>query len=46
MVNIPAITGSCFNICSASVKFTYPDRLAGTFFLITVLLTSLELADG
>ena len=45
MVNILAITGSCSKTYSASVKCTCPDLL-GTFFLTTVLLTSLEFADG
>jgi len=38
MVNIPAIIGSFYKISSASVKFTYPEQLAGTFFLIIILL--------
>ena len=46
IVNIPAITGSFCKISSALVKLTYPERLIGTFFLIIVLLTRRELADG
>ena len=46
MVNIPAITGSFWKISSASVKLTCPERLTGTFFLIIVLLTRRELAEG
>ena len=46
MVNIPAIIGSFCKISSASVKLTCLERLAGTFFLIIVLLTRRELAEG
>ena len=46
MVNIPAIIGSFYKILSASVKLTCPERLTGTFFLIIVLLTRWELAEG
>jgi hypothetical protein len=46
MVNIPAIIGSPYGISSALVKLTYPKRLTGTFFLILVLLTRRELAEG
>ena len=45
-VNIPAITGSPFRISSASVKLTYPEWLMGTFFMMIVLLTKRELAEG
>ena len=46
MVNIPVITGSFCKISLALVKLTYPERLIGTFFLIIVLLTRRELAEG
>ena len=46
MVNILAITCSFYKISSASVKLTCPKRLTGTFFLIIVLLTRWELAEG
>ena len=46
MVNIAAITGSPCGIFSASVKLTYLEWLTGTFFLMTVLLTKQELAEG
>ena len=46
MVNIPAITGSPYEISLASVQLTYLERLMGTFFLIIVLLTRRELAEG
>ena len=46
MVNIPDITGSFCKISSASVNLTCPKRLTGTFFLIIVLLTKRELAEG
>ena len=44
MVNIPAITASYCTTHSASVKCTWPDLL-GTFFLMMVLLISLEFTD-
>ena len=46
MVNIPAIIGYPYRISSASVKLTCPERLTGTFFLMIVLLTKRELAEG
>ena len=46
MVNIPAITGSFYKISSASVKLTCLERLLDTFFLIIILLTRRELAEG
>ena len=46
MVNIAAITGSFCKISSASVKLTCLERLTGTFFLIIILLTRWELAEG
>ena len=46
MVNIPAITGSFYKICSALVKLTCLDRLTGTFFLTIVCLIIWELAEG
>ena len=39
MVNIPAITGSPYEISSALVKLTYLEQLTSTFFLMIVLLT-------
>ena len=46
MVNIPAITGSFYKISSISVKLTCLQWLMSTFFLIIVLLTRQELAEG
>ena len=46
MVNIPAITGSFYKISSVLVKLTCLERLTGTIFLIIVLLTRWELAEG
>jgi hypothetical protein len=46
MVNIPAIMGSPCRISLALVKLTYPEQLMGTFFLMIVLLTKRELAEG
>ena len=46
MVNILAITGSFYKMSSVSVKLTCPERLTSTFFLIIVLLTKRELAEG
>ena len=46
MVNIPAIISSFCKISSASVKLTCLEQLTGTFFLIIVLLTRRELAEG
>ena len=46
MVNIPAITGLFYKISSASVKLTCPERLTSTLFLIIILLTRWELAEG
>ena len=45
MVNIPAITTSYCITCWAFVKITWTDLL-GTFFLMMVLLISLEFVDG
>ena len=45
MVNIPAITGSYCKTYVACVKCTWLDLL-GSFFLMMVLLTSLEFVDG
>ena len=46
MVNIPVITGSPYGISLALVKLTYPEWLTSTFFLMIVLLTKRELAEG
>ena len=46
MVNIPAIISSFCKISLALVKLTCPEWLTGTFFLIIVLLTRRELAEG
>ena len=46
MVNRPTITGLFYKISSASVKLTCLERLMDTFFLIIVLLTRQELAEG
>ena len=46
MVNIPAIIGSFYKISSASVKLTCLEQLTGTLFLIIILLTRRELAEG
>ena len=46
IVNIPTITSSLCKISLASVKLTCLERLTGTFFLIIVLLTRWELAEG
>ena len=45
MVNILAIISSCCNTYAASMKCTWLDLL-GTFFLMMVLLISLEFADS
>ena len=37
MVNIPAIMGSPYEISSALVKLTHPERLTGTFFPMIVV---------
>jgi hypothetical protein len=46
MENIPAITGSPCGISLASVKLTYLEQLMGIYFLMIVLLTRQELAEG
>ena len=46
MVNILAITGSPYRISSALVKLTYLEQFMGTFFLMIVLMTKRELAEG